>query len=146
MNSAINHKNTTMAPDQGLSLIEVMFSIAILGVALVAVIGMVVQAYEANLLNRHRAVALDEARGVLEEMRAIRQDAKDPETFQKTLGATYPEGRRRYLSPVLDQAARLIRYRDIDRDPIIIDVEVQWLDIRGRRMSVALSTALSQHP
>lgn len=131
--------------ERGISLIEIMFSIAILRVALLAVISMVVQAYEANLLNRNRAAALDEARGILEEIRAFRLEVDSDEDFQEQLLKAFPEGRRRYASPVLAEAARVIGYDGLEKDPITIDVEVQWLDIRNRRMQVTLSTFLSRY-
>ncbi len=129
-------------PNAGLSLIEMMFSVAILSVALVSVIGGIVTSYEANVITRQRTVAVEQARALLDEVRESR-----------TLGAVvplgikelFPDGEQKLVSKVLKAATRTISYSTPAPGVLLVNVDVTWEDMRGRRATVTLSTGLSNY-
>ena len=127
--------------DAGMSLVEVAFAMGILAFALVSVLGVVVQGHEANVLNRSRVLAFDEARSVVDGLRSLKDTgAAVPEVLMKY----FPEGKSEVSSGVLENAWRSIEY-DANSIPLTVTVTVHWLDMRGREASVQLSTAIGRN-
>ncbi len=120
---------------------EVTFSVAILAVALLSVIGMLAQAHEAVVLDRHRTMALDEARGLLNEIRVAKGTGiRSLEEVVKQ----FPAGlyKVKYASALESPRLELSYLRN--RLDLVQEVTatVQWTDHRGRPMEVALTTVL----
>lgn len=129
-------------PNAGLSLVEMMFSVAILSIALVSVIGGIVTSYEANAGNRLRTIATEEARALLDELRIARSGGLNvPEGFR----AKYATDEQKLPHKLLKNATRKLTMRSIMPGILFLDVEVSWDDLRGRRSSVVLSSALTNH-
>lgn len=125
----------------GMTLIEVSLAIAILAIALIAVLGVLVQAQEANVLNRSRVIAFDQAHAVLDEIRDL-----------KALGLAFPDGilekipagKLPLANNILDNAWRSVEY-GAKTDPLMLTVTVHWLDMRGREASISLSSAVAKN-
>lgn len=128
------------AANAGMTLIEVTFATGILAVALVAVLGVLLQGHEANVLNRSRVIAFDEARSVIDSLRALRDTgAVVPDELLKR----FPEGKVALSKEILGSAWRTIEYQ-ANTLPMTVTVTVHWLDMRGREATVQLSTAIGK--
>jgi type II secretory pathway pseudopilin PulG len=127
--------------DAGMSLVEVAFAVGILAFALVAVLGVLMQGHEANVLNRSRVLAFDEARAVIDGLRSLKDTgAVVPDELMKR----FPEGKMMLPEGILENAWRTIEY-DAKSLPLTVNVTVHWLDLRGREASVQLSTAIGRN-
>lgn len=126
----------------GLSLIEMMFSVAILSVALVSVIGAIVTSYEANVITRQRTVAIEIARAALDEVREARSQGV---TVPAGIVEKFPTEERKFASDLLKGATQTISFSNPYPGMLFINVNVSWEDLRGRRANVVLSTGLSNH-
>ncbi len=124
-----------------MTLIEVSLSIAILAVALISVLGVLVQAQEANVLNRSRVIAFDQARSVIDEIKDLQAlGIKLPEGILEKI----PAGKLPIASTVLNNAWRSVEY-GAKADPLMVTVTVHWLDMRGREASLSLSSAVAKN-
>ncbi len=130
---------------QGMSLIEIMFSVAILSVALVSVIGGVANSYEASALTRQRTVALESARGLIDELRSARSDGLKVATSVKQLRELFPTEPQKLVHPGLREATRTLNISMPYPGVVSLDVVVEWRDLRGRPAHVVLSSALSNY-
>lgn len=124
-----------------MSLLEITFSLSVLTVALVSVIGMLAQAHQAVVLDRHRTMALDEARGLLNELRIDK--GVGLESIEELI-KSFPAGRYEIKhADGLDNARLELEYlrgrTDLMQE---VTATVSWSDHRGRQMEVALSTLL----
>ena len=124
-----------------MTLVEVSLSVAILAVALISVLGVLVQAHEANILNRSRVIAFDQARAVIDEIRDLHVlGVAIPEGILEKI----PQGKLPLASGVLNSAWRSVEY-GAKADPLMVTVTVHWLDNRGREASVSLSSAVAKN-
>lgn len=138
---AVQGTRRARANNVGMTLIEVVFAVGILAFALVAVLGVLVQGHEANVLNRSRVLAFDEARAVVDGLRSLRDTgAIVPDELLKR----FPEGKSMLDNGILDKAWRTIEY-DAKSLPMTVTVTVHWLDLRGREASVQLCTAIGKN-
>lgn len=126
----------------GLSLLEMMFAVAILSVALVSVIGAIVTSYEANVITRQRTVAIEAARALLDEIRVARSEGV---TVPSGIKDQFPTDPRSLKNSLLSSATQTVSYSSPFPGVLFVNVEVAWEDMRGRRASVVLSTGLSNH-
>lgn len=124
-----------------MTLVEVSFSVAILAVALVSVLGVLVQAHEANVINRSRVIAFDQARAVVDEIRNLQALGTQ---FPEGILEKVPVGKLPIAETVLDNAWRTVEY-GAKSDPLMVTVTVHWLDLRGREASVSLSSAVGKY-
>ncbi len=126
----------------GLSLIEVIFAMAILAVGLVSVLGLLVQSHEANVLNRNRVTALDEAQAMLGAIRsAIARGVAVP----KEIIEEFPEAEIPLESSRLPGAVLRLSYGKQDGNPLDVNIEVEWRDMRGRTSKVRLCSAIGKY-
>lgn len=128
-----------------MSLIEVMFSAAILSVALVSVIGGLASSYEAQLLTRQRTVALESARELIDEIRTARADGFKVASSVKTLAERFTTEPQFLKLSNLKEATRTLSLSIPYPGVVSLDVSVEWKDLRGRPARVVLSTALSNY-
>ena len=126
----------------GLSLVEILFAVSILTVGLVSVMGMVVQTYELNVLNRNRVKAVSAARSVLDGMRGAKAAGL---SVPEELMERFPAGPQPVKDPVLPAQEVEIRYRNFRSDLLLIGVDVAWSDMRGRPASIRLWTILGAY-
>lgn len=125
-------------PRAGVTLIETCFSVAILAVAFVFVLGVLVKAQEANILNRSRVLAFDEARAVIDEIKDLKATgAAFPDGLLKAL----PDGKEVLTSVGLKDATRVISW-GAKTDPMVVTVTINWKDLRGHPLTVSLTSAI----
>lgn len=130
---------------RGMSLIEVMFSAAILSVALVSVIGGLASSYEAQVLTRQRTVALESARELIDEIRTARSEGFRVASGVKTLAERFTTEPQFLKLSNLKDATRTLSISMPYPGVVNLDVSVEWKDLRGRPAKVILSTALSNY-
>ena len=130
---------------RGMSLIEVLFSAAILSVALVSVIGGLASSYEAQVLTRQRTVALESARELIDEIRTARADGFKVASSVKTLSERFTTEPQFLKLSNLKEATRTLSLSIPYPGVVSLDVSVEWRDLRGRPARVLLSTALSNY-
>jgi len=126
----------------GLSLIEVMFATAILAVALVGVMGSLVQSHEANVALRQQTVALEAARTALNEIREMRSSGVEvPDAIIKSV----PETAIDVKIPQLENATRQYTFTKLSPGLLQVEAIIAWRDMRGRPARASLATALGNH-
>lgn len=122
----------------GVTLIETCFSVAILAVAFIFVLGVLVKAQEANILNRSRVLAFDEARAVIDQIKDLKATgAAFPDGLLKAL----PDGKEVLTSVSLKDATRVISW-GAKTDPMVVTVTITWKDLRGHPLNVSLTSAI----
>lgn len=124
-----------------MTLIEVSLAIAILAVALISVLGVLVQAQEANVLNRSRVIAFDHASAIIDQIRDLKALGLE---FPKGILEKIPAGKLPIANSILEGAWRSIEY-GAKADPLMVTVTVHWLDMRGREASLSLSSAVAKN-
>ena len=141
------HYNLSITPplaarnDAGMTLIEIMFAIGILAVALVSVLGVLVGAQEANVMNRSRVFAFDEARAVIDQIIDLKASGA---AFPDALIAAIPAGKTTLSSVALAGATRTVIW-GAKTDPMVVTVTINWNDLRGHAASVSLSSAIGKN-
>ena len=122
----------------GVTLIETCFSVAILAVAFIFVLGVLVKAQEANILNRSRVLAFDEARAVIDQIKDLKATgAAFPDALLKAL----PDGKEALTSVALKDATRVISW-GAKSDPMVVTVTISWKDLRGHPLNISLTSAI----
>lgn len=130
---------------RGMLLIEVMFSAAILSVALVSVIGGLASSYEAQVLTRQRTVALESARELIDEIRTARSEGFKVASSLKAFAERFTTEPQLLKLANLREATRTLSVSMPYPGVVSLDVSVEWTDLRGRPAKVILSTALSNY-
>lgn len=126
----------------GLSLLEMMFAVAILSVALVSVISAIISSYEANVITRQRTVAFEIARAALDEIRVARSEGV---TVPAGIKEKFSTDERKLANDLLKSATQTLSFSAPQPGMLFINVDVAWDDLRGRRAHVVLSTGLSNY-
>ncbi|MBI1320106.1 MAG: hypothetical protein GC168_14340 [Candidatus Hydrogenedens sp.] len=110
--------------------------------ALVGVMGSLVQAHEANVILRQETVALDAARSALDELRDLRAGGLSiPDGLLETV-TELPE-KLEDLS--LNSAQRQYTFTKLRSGLLQVEAEISWRDMRGRPAKVSLTTVLGNH-
>lgn len=141
---------------EGVTLLELTFAIAILAVAIGVVAQCLVSYYSVMNTQRDRVVAINHARQVLNDMRAIR-DAEDPTPkegkkpgegkFKDKTKLKYPPGQEnKQPGPgQLKKAFFYLEYEESVAEPNLLrpTVTETFEDMKGREIVVSVATAIS---
>jgi len=119
-----------------------MFATAILAIALVGVMGSLVQSHEANVTLRQQTVALEAARTALNEIREMRSNGiVVPDGIIKNT----PESVVSVKIPQLNDATRQFVFTKLSPGLLQVEAVISWRDMRGRPARASLATALGNH-
>lgn len=122
---------------KGFTLVEIIVVTIILVIGLMGILGVVSVSLYLNDLSKNLAIALADARSVLEKIRDI-----DPFNAS-ALVAAYPDGVALTGDDNLLQEVIRVDYEDLTADPIKITVTVSWQEKNSTR-SESLVTLMTQ--
>lgn len=126
-----------MKSNQGITLVETVFAMAILAVVLASLLQVVVNVQAAAVTNRSRSVAIEDARSVLERVRAARDGGTE---VPAGIVRDFPVGEFNLPTASLPREQVTIAYENPNVTPLAITVTTQWRDLRGRALSETVST------
>lgn len=126
---------------EGFTLVELVMAMAIFTVVLGATAQALVSYYAALDTQNQRNTALRHCAAVISQMRDVRD--RSTGNFPAAITTQWPDG------AVIDGAGTLPReiidvdYVDPNANPIEVTVRSQWVDLRGRPMTVSVTTMLT---
>lgn len=133
----------------GFSLLELTLAVAmfsgVVGIAATSLISFYVALDMQNL----RVVALNHAKGVLNDMRTLRAANPNTDTnttaFQTAVLTKYPNNTLKAGPTLLRNSTVRVTYvvASAASNPLIPTVEVRWNDLRGRPATLSISSALT---
>lgn len=131
---------------KGLTLIEVMVGLLVIGISILAMYIMFINGREMIAEQYHRRIALEKARAVMEDMQYSRRElGKVPESFRGTDEDTLVAGEDR--EPIMAERTVTVDYsQQIDirtGEPYYSEVSVvyEWEELSGREYRVELRSA-----
>ena len=127
--------------ERGMTLVELMFAVAILLMVLGATAQSLISYYVALDLQNQRVVAIRHCTGVLSSIRAFRDANTGP--FPDAITEQWPDGTEVAGVAALHQEAVTVAYTDSNANPLEVVVTSAWLDLRGRPVSASISTRLT---
>ena len=135
--------------EHGFSLLELTIAVAIFAVVVGVASTCLISFYSTMETEHQRVLAFNHCRGVLSDMRAIREltpnTSDNPTAFQDALFTMYPDGTEMTGPYELLESRVTATYESTDAstNPVVPTVTLQWNDMRGRQISVSLSSALT---
>ena len=137
------------ANNDGLTLLELTLAVAIFAIAIGVAAQTLISFYATMDMQHQRTVAIQHGRSILSDMRTVR-DAhpntdEEPTNFQTNVLAAFPDGTTMTGPPELTNSEAEITYEDasVSANPLVPTVAVRWDDLRGRRITASVSTALT---
>ena len=127
--------------NDGVTLLELTIAMAVFAVILGATAQALISYYVALDAQNQRHTALRNCTGVISNMRDVR-DA-NPASFPSAITALWPDGAAVAGAGSLNQEQVTVDYVNPNANPLEITVSSQWADMRGRPMSVGVSTILT---
>jgi len=125
----------------GFTLLEMTLAMAVFAVVLGATAQTLIS-YHANIqMQNMRAAAAQNARSVLAQMRAVRDDPMQP--FPAAILERWPDGQAIGGEGTLPGEEIIVSYEDVAANPLEITVVSVFQDMSGRPVRVQLGTALT---
>lgn len=124
---------------KGFTLLEIMVAIALFAIVLGATAETLISFYSTMDMQGLRAAAAQSCRGVLADMRVVRN--ANPNTFPQSITATWPEGQE--FPGSISGEVISVNYEDPAANPLVVTVISQTRDLRGRPVTVRVSSALT---
>ncbi len=126
---------------QGVTLLELTVAMAVFTVVLGATAQALVSYYVALDTQNQRHTAVRNCAGIISNMRDVR-DA-NPNSFPDAIVAEWPDGAEVAGVGSLQQEVITVDYGNPSANPLQVTVRSQWVDLRGRPVSLEMSTMLT---
>ena len=126
---------------QGVTLLELTIAMAIFTVVLGATAQALVSYYVALDTQNQRHTAVRNCTGIVSNMRDVR-DA-NPDGFPGAVVALWPDGSEVEGAGSLPQESITVDYVNPNANPLEITIRSQWVDLRGRPVTLNVSTMLT---
>jgi len=133
---------------KGLTLIEISVGLLVIGISVLAMYIMFINGREMIMEQYHRRVALEKARGIIEDMQYSRRElGKVPESFRGTDTDTLISSDDDNREPIMAEVTIDVEYSpqvDIRTgDPYysLVSVLLEWQELSGREYHVELKAA-----
>ncbi|NIA12847.1 MAG: prepilin-type N-terminal cleavage/methylation domain-containing protein [Nitrospiraceae bacterium] len=142
-------RGTCSRRERGFTLLELTLAVAIFTVVIGVTATCLISFYSTMETEHQRVLAYNHCRSVLSDMRTIRDatpnTSDNPTAFQDALFAMYPDGVEMTGPYELSESKVIATYESTDAgtNPIVPTVAVQWNDLRGRQVTVSLSSAIT---
>ena len=127
--------------EAGFSLLELTIAVAVFVVVLGAVAQGLVSYYVVMDAQHQRVAAAEVLRGVLADMRAVR-DA-NPDSFPDAVRDAYPNGETVPGPGLLPNETIEVTYANDAANPLEATVVISWPDLQGRPVQETISTLLT---
>jgi len=134
---------------RGVTLLEITIAVAIFAVAIGVAAQVLISFYATMDLQHQRVIAAEHCRGVFSQIRNIRDaspnTSDDPSAFQEAVMAQFPDGEQSTGPYDLRDATVEVVYESTDTsaNPLVPTVTVNWVDLRGRPVSLGITTAIT---
>ncbi len=134
---------------RGVTLLELTMAVAIFTVAVGAAAQSLISFYTTMDMQNQRVIAINHCRGILSEMRNLRDTAPNttanPTHFQTTVLEHFAEGSEQAGPALLKSSVVTVTYEDTNpsTNPLVPTVTIQWLDLKGHLCTARMSTALT---
>ncbi|MCL4692391.1 MAG: type II secretion system GspH family protein [Candidatus Hydrogenedentes bacterium] len=125
----------------GVTLLELTIAMAVFTVVLGATAQALISYYVALDTQNQRHTAVRNCTGIVSNMRDVR-DA-NPENFPDAVVALWPDGAEVPNAGSLPQEIITVDYVNPASNPLEITIRSQWVDLRGRPVSLDVSTLLT---
>ena len=127
--------------NRGFTLVELVVAMGIFTVVLGATAQALVSYYAALDFQNQRNTAIRNCAAVVSQMREVRDD--NPDDFPGALTVEWPDTTAIAGAGSLPQETLEVDYVDPAADPIEVTVRSRWVDLRGRSMTVSVTTMLT---
>jgi len=134
---------------RGVTLLELTIAVSIFAVTIAVAAQVLVAFYATMDLQQQRVEAANYCRGVFSQMRTIRDTvpntSEQPNRFQDAVFGEFPEGEQDQVPYGLREVMVNLAYESTNgtANPLVPTVTVNWLDMRGRDVSLSLTTAIT---
>ena len=125
----------------GLTLLELTIAVAIFVIILGTAAQALISFHFAQDMQQQRGAAAHNMRSVLSSMRNAR-DA-NPDSFPEAITTQWPDGVTLANEGTELGEAIMVAYTDATANPLEVTITSSWSDMRGRAMSLSLSTVLT---
>jgi len=132
-----SHRNK----NEGFTLVELVVSMAIFTAVLGATAQALVSYYAALDFQNQRNTAIRNCTAVVSQMRQVRDD--NPGDFPDAITDAWANNAVIDGAGTLPQETIDVTYVDANVNPIQVTVRSQWRDLRGRPMTVSITTMLT---
>jgi len=126
---------------QGVTLLELTIAMAVFTVVLGATAQSLISYYVALDTQNQRHTAVRNCTGIVSNMRDVR-DA-NPDDFPDAIVALWPDDAEVEGAGSLPQEVITIDYVNPNANPLEFTVRSRWVDLRGRPVTLAVSTMLT---
>ena len=126
--------------DKGFTLIEVMISMVVVVLVLLGFMGANLSIQQVSEAANQRAIALQDANQVIEQMRNLALNG----TFPGNVTAVYPNGGAVAGFTSLTNEQVTVSYVNATTDPLNVTVTVSWQENGVRTVNTALRTLITQ--
>ena len=132
-----------------MTLLELTLAVAIFAITVGVAAQSLISYYAAMDMQNQRVIAVNHCRTIFSEMRTIRDanpnTTTSPHNCQDAIVAQYPNGAHLAGPALLRNAAVDVAYEndDIIANPLVPTLTVQWQDLRGRTMTLRMSSAIT---
>ena len=126
---------------EGFTLVELVVAMSIFTVVLGATAQALISYYAALDFQNQRNTAIRNCTTVISQMREVRDDNVD--NFPDAITTEWPDGAMIDGAGTLPQETIDVDYVNPNANPIEVTVRSQWVDLRGRPMSVSVTTMLT---
>lgn len=125
---------TQRSSRRGFSLIELIISIALLSIGAISIYHAIFSYLELSEMANDRNIAFFDLETALEDIRST--------PFDRIVD-TYPDGSTitKFDALHLKNESVVVRYRNPNRDPLVITATISWEDSKGRARSESMHTA-----
>lgn len=133
--------------DSGFTLLEIVIAMALFTVAMAVAAQSLASYYVTMDMQQQRVVAVNHCRTVLDQMRSVRNNtpnaASNTATLVNAILAKFPANVNATGPTTLRNSTVKVTYADTNANPLVATVTVSWSDLRGRAMTMAVTSALS---
>lgn len=129
--------------EEGVTLLELTIAIAVFAIVMGATATSLVSYYVALDMQNQRHTAIKDCATILSNMRDVRN--ANPDSFPDAITAVWPDGTTIPNAGTLPQETITIDYVNPNANPLEVSIVCTWTDLRGRQLTAALTTVLSDH-
>ncbi|MFA6240000.1 MAG: prepilin-type N-terminal cleavage/methylation domain-containing protein [Candidatus Hydrogenedentales bacterium] len=127
--------------EEGVTLLELTIAMALFVIVMGATAQSLISYYVALDMQNQRHTAVRDCASILSNMRDVR--TANPTNFPDAVTALWPDGVQVPNAGTLTQEVVTVDYVDPNTNPLEVTVTSTWVDMRGRPMTVSVSSILA---
>ncbi len=127
--------------EEGVTLLELTIAMALFVIVMGATAQSLISYYVALDMQNQRHTAVRDCASILSNMRDVR--TANPTNFPDAITTLWPDGVQVPNAGTLTQEVVTVDYVDPNTNPLEVTVTSTWVDMRGRPMTVSVSSILA---